>query len=80
VALHGTGLSLSVFARQFGVSKATIHAVIAGARTAALAPEPTTPAKAAKTIRTAPAGRVSDDMADRTTLEQKHGQRRLPAV
>ncbi len=80
VALHATGLSLAVIAAKFGIGNATVHAVIAGARTAAQAPAPTTPAKPAKAIRKAAARCAGNDMADRATLERKRGQRRVPAV
>lgn len=53
VALHAAGQSLSKIAVQFAVSKATIHSVVALARTAAQAPAPTTPAKPNKARRTA---------------------------
>ena len=51
VGLHSTGLSLAVIARQFGIGKATVHAIVKAARTAAQAPAPTTAAKPAKAIR-----------------------------
>lgn len=55
VALHTTGLSLAVIAVQFRIGKATVHAIVKAARTAAQAPAPTTAAKPAKAIRKATA-------------------------
>lgn len=80
VELHAADRSLSQIAAQFGIGKATVHAVVKAARMVAQVPAPTTTGKVTKTTGKAAAGRVSDYMADRMTLEQKHGQRRLPAV
>jgi putative DNA-invertase from lambdoid prophage Rac len=80
VELHASGQSLSQIAVQFKVGKATVHAIVKAARTVAQTPEPTTPAKPTKANRKAAAGRAGNDIADRATLEQQHGQRRLPAV
>ena len=80
VELHATGLSLAVIARQFGIAKATVYAVIAGPRTAAQAPAPTTPTKPAKATRKVATARIGGDMANRTIVVEKHGQRRLLGV
>ena len=80
VALHVAGQSLSKIAVQFEIGKGTVHAIVKSAKMTAQAPAPTMPAKPAKATRKAAAGRAGEDMADRATLEQKHGQRRLPAV
>lgn len=73
VALHDGGMSLQKIADQFGIGKATVHDVIKATKGAVTAKPHQRARKAATT-------RIDSDMADRTTMEKKHGQRRLPAV
>lgn len=90
VALHAIGHSLNQLAKQFGIGKATVHDVIKAAKASAPAEQPPvdadrklpapTPAKASKRARKPAAALMSDDMTERMTMEQKHGQHRLPAV
>lgn len=74
VELHAAGQSLSQIAVQFKVGKATVHAVVKAARTAAQAPAPTMPAKPAgkraTANRRAPRDRAGNGMVDdRAALE-----------
>jgi transposase len=54
--LYAGSQSLSKIAGRFKVGKATVHSTMKAVRTAARAPAPATPAKAAKTSRKAAAG------------------------
>lgn len=87
IELRQAGASISALARRFKVSRATISRIVeaeaATAQAGQTTPDssaPSTPAKPGTRTRKVASGRVGDDMADRTTLKQKHGQRRLPAV
>jgi len=83
VELHASGRSLNQLAKQFGIGKATVFDIVKAAKASAPVEQPpatAAPAKPHQRARKAATARVADDMADRTTLEKKHGQRRLPAV
>jgi DNA invertase Pin-like site-specific DNA recombinase len=87
IEMRQAGASISALARRFTVSRATISRIVeveAGTAQAGQTTHdshaPSTPAKPRTRTRKGAAGRAGDDMADRATLEQKHGQRRLPAV
>ncbi|RJG01993.1 recombinase family protein [Noviherbaspirillum sedimenti] len=86
IQAHGKGTSISALARQFDVARATILAIVKPQQDAVAAPAQQPPAdatpKAHKRAGKPAAARmaVESNMAQRVTLEQKHGQRRLPAV
>lgn len=68
--MHAAGQSLSKIAVQFAASKATIHAVVAVARTAGQAPAPATPAKPTTAARKLAAS-GADEKADMESLRDQ---------